>query len=191
MPDHSRFTLPRSVTIAAVAVATLAACDGGGLVGGGGGASDFSIDGSGGGWTSAPGSSEEPGDAQFHRHGVATGVQLRAHDGERSVELFGMFLGQPEEPVFVEVQVRYEDGQGTVFERRPTLDSEGKGAEGIRWQRLELDHEDGTGRATVELDIPVCVDQYSGPLEYETVCHQIEGRFDTALVHNPRLRVLR
>ena len=184
----------RRLVTSVLAVALLAACDGGGMPGGGNASATFDVDGSKGSWTlePTPAEGEAEGDAQYRRHGVATGVLLRAHDAARKLELSGTFLGEPGDPVFVALRVSYDDGDGNVFARAPALDAQqDAGVEGIRWQRLELDHEAGTGRATVEIDVPVCADVYSGPLEYETVCHQVEGRFDTPLVRSSTLRLMR
>lgn len=184
----------RHLAVSVLAFAVLAACDGSGIPGGGSASATFDIDGSQGRWTlePVPGEGEAEGDAQFRRHGVATGLLLRAQDAARTLELTGTFLGEPADPVFVALRVSYDDGEGNVFTRAPALDAQqDAGVEGIRWRRLELDHEAGTGRATVQIDVPVCADVYSGPLEYETVCHQVEGRFDTPLMHSSTLRLMR
>lgn len=175
-------TIGRAALAAALAVA-LGACDGAGGPGGGGGAR-LGIDGETRAWEM------QPGDAAFRKHGVATGVLLRAKDGARSVELTGTFLGEPAEPVFVALGVSYNDGEGLVFERAAPLDPEGAGAEGVTWENLSLDHETGEGRAEVSLDIPVCADHYTGPTEFETRCHQLEGRFDVALVRDASLKIM-
>lgn len=194
MPDITCMTrLLGKLALTAVAVAVVGACGGHG-VGGSSASATFDIDGEGGNWAIQPERDEGggEGDAQFRRHGVATGLMLRARDDARRLELSGTFLGEPGDPVFVALRVSYDDGEGQVFERAPALDAqEDAGVEGIRWQRLDLDHDSGTGRATVQIDVPVCADVYSGPLEFETVCHQVEGRFDTALRHSSTLRLMR
>lgn len=182
MPDDSRITTARAGLCVFLLAALAAGCDGGSLAGGA--STDFSVDGAAGSW-------KTEADAQFHRHGVATGVQLRARDGEQLVEVFGSFLGDPSEPVFVTLKVRYENGQGDEFEHAASVHHDDRGKNGIQWQRLQIDHEAGTGHAEVLVDVPVCFDDYSGPLEYETRCHQLKGSFDTPLVHNPKLRVIR
>lgn len=174
---------------AALLAGLLAACDRGAP--GEGAAGGFSVDDAAGTWTTDPGTAAAPADAQFHRHGVATGVQLRARDGQQAIELFGSFLGEASAPVFIALKVAYEDGDGTVFEHAAPLDAANQGAGGVRWRRLELDEDAGTGYAEVSVDVPVCVDVYSGPLEYETRCHRIDGSFATALVHSRSLRVVR
>lgn len=170
-------------------VGLLAACDG--APGAREASTSFTIDGQDGNWSAGTGTREAPADAQFHRQGVATGVQLRAHDGERMIELFGSFLGEPSDPVFIELQLAYQDGAGARLERVAAINSDGGGVDGVTWEHLEIDTEAGVGHATVKLDLPVCVEEYSGPLEYETRCHQVTGSFDTPLVHNPALRVVR
>lgn len=191
MSDGSRISTSRAGVCVFLLAGLLAGCDGGPLSGGA--STDFSVDGTEGAWKTEPGTGEQAADAdaQFHRHGVATGVQLRARDGGQLIEVFGSFLGKPSEPVFVTLKVRYENGEGDVFERSASVHPDDRGSNGIQWQRLEVDHEAGTGHAKVLVDIPVCFDDYSGPLEYETRCHQLTGNFDTPLVHNPRLRVIR
>lgn len=173
----------RSALLAMILGATLVACDGAGGASGGSSAR-LGVDGETSAWDT------QAGDAAFRKHGVATGLTLRAKDGARSVELTGTFLGEPAEPVFVALGVSYDDGQGLVFERAAPLDPEGQGAEGVTWERISLDHEAGEGRAEVTLDIPVCADHYTGPTEFETRCHQLEGRFDVALVRDATLRIM-
>ncbi|HEX5694258.1 MAG TPA: hypothetical protein VFY00_06535 [Arenimonas sp.] len=180
---------PSRLLCIAMVAGMLAACDR--APGASEASTSLAIDGQDGDWITEAGTREAPADAQFHRHGVATGVQLRAHDGEKTIELFGSFLGEPADPVFIELQLAYEDGAGTRLERVAPINSDGGGVEGVQWQQLEIDTESGIGHATVKLDIPVCVDEYSGPLEYETRCHQVTGSIDTPLVHNPALRVVR
>lgn len=152
--------------------------------------SEILIDGEPVSWVVTPGDGDSPGDGQFRRHGVATGVQLNAHDGGRKLELFAQFLGQPSEPVFLEQKVSYTDAEGVTFERVGPRGAD-DGESGIRWERIEIDEETGTGFASAVLDLPVCVDVYSGPLEYETRCRQVSGTFRAPLVHSPRLRVIR
>lgn len=169
--------------LATMLCATLVACDGGSGPGAAGGAR-LGIDGDTSAWQM------QPGDAGFRKHGVATGLLLRAKDGARSVELTGTFLGEPSEPVFVSLGVSYDDGEGLVFQRAAPMSPDGQGAEGVTWERISLDHEAGEGRARVTLDVPVCADHYTGPTEFTTRCHQLEGRFDVALVRDPALRIL-
>ena len=178
----------RSILTAGLLMLLLAGCGRAGLDASN--QSSFSVDGVQDDWTSNPGTAHAPADAQFHRHGMATGVLLRAHDGQRRIELFATFLGEPSEPVFLTRTATYDDGQGTLFERsapRAAHDAES----GIDWEHLELDFRDGTGSASVSLDVPVCVAIDSGPLEHETRCHRITGRFQSPLVRNTRLRVTR
>lgn len=172
----------RCALLAAVLVITLVACNGTGS--GGGDGVTLAIDGEAGAWQ------VQPGDAVFRRHGVATGLALRAKDGGRTVELSATFLGEPAKPVFVALKVSYDDGTGQLFERVPQLATDDQRDGIVTWEHIAIDHDKGVGLAGVVLDIPVCVDHYTGPTESETRCHQLEGRFDAALVHDSTLRIM-
>lgn len=162
---------------------------GGGSGSGGGAKAALQIDGEAGAWTTRlDRDGGEEADARFNRQGVATAVLLRARDGERFVEVHSTFLGQPSEPVFLSQKVSYRDADGTLFERMAPRDgNEGEGI--IRWDRLDLDEDTREGYAAATLEMPVCVDHYTGPLEYETRCHTVTGTIRAPLLHSPRLRV--
>lgn len=176
---------PGCALLAAVLGITLVACNG--TPGSGdrdGDGVTLAIDGEAGAWQ------VQPGDAVFRRHGVATGLALRAKDGGRMVELSATFLGEPANPVFVALKVSYDDGAGQLFERVPQLATDDQRDESVAWERIAIDHDKGVGFARVALDIPVCVDHYTSPTESETRCHQLAGRFDAALVHDSTLRIM-
>lgn len=190
---HRRDTL-RATAIAGVLALLIAlpGCKpgvGGGSGSGGGARAALQIDGETGAWTTRlDQDGGEESDAQFNRHGVATTVLLRARDGERYVEVHSTFLGQPSQPVFLNQKVSYRAADGTLFERMAPRDgNEGEGA--IHWERLELDEDTRDGYAIVTLEMPVCVDQYTGPLEYETRCHAVSGTIRAPLSRARGLRV--
>lgn len=171
------------VALSALA-ATIVGCGSGGM---GGGKTALEVDGEAGGWHVQTDPDPALSDAQFNPWGVKTAVMLRARDGERQVEAYVAFMGPPSEPTYLEQKVSYRDADGTVYERvsRRTPDED---EDGIRWERVDLDADKGTGYASVVLDLPVCVDHYTGPLEYETRCHQLTGTISSSLV---RARLLR
>lgn len=174
----------QAIGLAGLLAATLAACSQPSPAG-----ATLSIDGEDGPWSILTGPSEDgTADARFNPHGVATAVELRARNGDRLVEVYSTFLGGASEPVFLQQKVSYRDASGTIFERTGSRAGDDSDS-GIRWDRLELDRQDGTGYGAVTLDVPVCVDHYTGPLEYETRCHQVKGELRASLDHDPQLRV--
>lgn len=173
----------RALGLAGLLAATLAGCNQSATRG-----TALSIDGEGGPWSILAVSAETGtrAGAQFNQHGMATAVRLRAHNGDRYVELHSTFLGGASEPVFLNQKVTYRDDSGTIFERVGPRAADDDSS-GIRWDRMDLDVDKGTGHASVFLDVPVCVDHYTGPLEYETRCHQVQGELSAPLERNPRL----
>jgi len=180
---------PGARAIALVALSALAAALAGCGPGGAGGAKTaLEVDGDAGEWHVQTDPDPALSDAQFNPWGVKTAVMLRARDGDRQVEAYVAFMGSPSEPTYLEQKVSYRDADGTLFERvsRRTPDDD---EDGINWQRVDLDVDEGTGHASVVLDLPVCVDHYTGPLDYETRCHQITGTISSPLVRSSRLRL--
>lgn len=174
----------QAIGLAGLLAATLAACSQPSPAG-----ATLSIDGEDGPWSILTGPSEDgTADARFNAHGVATAVALRAHDGDRLVEVYSTFLGGASDPVFLQQKVSYRDASGTIFERTGSRAGD-ESDSGIRWDRLELEPEEGSGYGAVVLDLPVCVDHYTGPLEYETRCHQVKGQIRASLSHDPLLRM--
>lgn len=175
----------RTLGLAGLLAAALAGCNPSTT-----GGTTLSIDGEGGPWSILAGSTEagSRAGAEFNRHGVATAVKLRAHNGDRYVEVHSTFLGGASEPVFLNQKVTYRDDSGTIFERVGPRAADDDNS-GIRWDRMDLDVDKGTGHASVFLDVPVCVDHYTGPLEYETRCHQVQGELSAPLERNPHLSI--
>lgn len=180
-PSHQNI---KAIGLAGLLAATLAACSQSSPAG-----ATLGIDGEEGPWSILTGPSEDgTADARFNAHGVATAVALRAHDGDRLVEVYSTFLGGASDPVFLQQKVSYRDASGTIFERTGSRAGD-ESDSGIRWDRLELEPAEGSGYGAVVLDLPVCVDHYTGPLEYETRCHQVKGQIRASLSHDPLLRM--
>lgn len=184
--SHSRTTMYRSMWLVML-TAFAVACSAPG--GSGGGKAEVTVDGAPAKWRIELGEGENPGDAQYRRHGVATGISIRARSERGDVELEGRFIGKASDRRFDHLAVSYHGVDGETYSRLVDLIPEDGDKERVTWEVLDFDHDAGTGHVRVSFNAAACFDDYFDDLEYETRCHEIEGRFDTPVVRNPNLNI--